>query len=286
MLQIIHHYEPDVSLSIRSLKDTISRLQGEKDTLQTRNEPCPDAHAETSLPHTSERECREADSAPCPLTTQLLDTNASPSTEGMSFLSDMDDSDEDHGCVLLDEAGTMRMLLWRKVTNSWLIKWAVYAGPGGDVSFNLAVRTCLTGKTSKVFSLEKPTVRGAESKFFEEYHSRENHLLPSKPAIISRAREFFEVIQASTWVIAEDDFFTTLDKFYVSSDSMKPSWFCFLYGLLAVTMSQSDYYTIASGETTTIMTSDHYYSKAMSLLPALLHYPDTDGVRALIVLVS
>ncbi|KAH7357403.1 hypothetical protein BKA66DRAFT_247921 [Pyrenochaeta sp. MPI-SDFR-AT-0127] len=271
MVQIIHHYEPDVSLSIRSLKETVSRLQGGKESLQTCNESFSDAHAESSLHDTSERDSREGDSAPWSLINQFLDANADHDLENTNPLSDIDDSDKDHGCVLLDEAGTM-----------------LYAGPGGDVSFNLAVTTCLTGKASKVFSLEKPSSRGVESKFFEEYHSlrasQENHLLPPKAVVITRARKFFQEIQASTWVIAEDDFFTTLDKFYLFSDIMKPSWFSFLYGLLAVTMSESEYDTIVNGETTSIMNSDQYYSKAMSLLPALLHYPDIDGVRALVVM--
>lgn len=103
--------------------------------------------------------------------------------------------------------------------------------------------------------------------------------LPSTAAIYSCAEKFFTQIQCSLWVYPEDQFYSRIEQTY-SEESLKPTWFCFLYAFLSLTspseISDSGDYPL---------TSEEYYNLSTSYLPLVLYHPDLDGVRGLLTLV-
>lgn len=112
-----------------------------------------------------------------------------------------------------------------------------------------------------------------------------NPFLPLREVVEVCAKRFFEQIQSSLWLIAEDQFYTQLDLCYSDKREVESSWMCFLYALLSLTSPVNCKSNVGQNDRNTL-TSEEYFSLSMNLLPTILQYPDLNGVRALITLVS
>ncbi|KAK7519147.1 hypothetical protein IWZ03DRAFT_414088 [Phyllosticta citriasiana] len=242
IVELLRHHEPDVKLDLQWLRNKKQELLPERSSA-TRRASQGLAKPQESVPDPPHR----VDLAP-----------------------ELEAFDGDYASVLVDTSGLYK-----------------YCAPNSETGFNLAVAICLAAEPvgSGAFHLDQLT---SPSNCFENpslappFPGRPalsvTHL-PSRAVLTSSAQKYFTDVQCVCWLIPENEFYKRVELSYLAPTQVNPSWFCFLYAMLALfapsDRAQTDIFPLTSAE---------YYNLAMAFLPIILHHPNLDGIRGVLML--